>query len=248
MRETLTDFFLPVLCAGCRAPMERGANFCEDCAQSLICISNFRCSVCGARAPEGKTCHSGSLSILSATRFDLPGVAELVHRLKFSRATSAAPSVGTILAAALLKHPDIIRGASLVPIPLSRKRLKERGYNQAHLIAAVVSETTGLPLLLDALVRTRDTEAQTLLSPDKREENVADAFAVTAAVSGKKIILIDDVTTTGATLLAAARTLRLAHARPVVAAVFAAAASSRICPPPIEPLAMSPSADSRCNG
>jgi ComF family protein len=157
-------------------------------------------------------------------------VSELVHRTKFQRSQSAATTAGTLLAQVLLKHTDIIRGASLVPIPLAPKRLKERGFNQAQLLADVISAMSGLPMLIDALQRTRETEAQTLLAAEERADNVVDAFAVVAPISGKKIVLIDDVATTGATLLSAARTLRLAHARPVMAAVFAASPFSPVCP------------------
>lgn len=224
------DFFLPTTCAGCNIPLLHGANICEECAGQLRYAADFRCSTCGARCPDGETHHSGSLSILAATPFDATGVATLVHRLKFSRATLAAKPMGIVLAHALQRHPQNIAGCTLVPIPLSPKRLRERGYNQAQLLAEEICRLTNLPIADNALARIKHTDPQTEIKPEERENNVANIFEASPAVAGKKIILIDDVVTTGATLLSAARTLRLSHARPVVAVVFAASPYSPVCP------------------
>lgn len=224
------DFFLPTTCASCNVPLQEGANLCERCYHNLTYPADFRCSQCGARCPNGTTHHSGSLSILAAAPFNAPGTAELIHRLKFSRTKNSATSIGLLLANALLRHKNIISSFVLAPIPLSPTRLRQRGYNQAELIAKQISYHTKLPVLDNALIRAIHTNPQTEMKTEEREQNVAGVFQARPSVAGEKIILIDDVVTTGATLLSAARALRLAHARPVIAAVFAASPYSPVCP------------------
>ncbi|MFN8593927.1 MAG: phosphoribosyltransferase family protein [Thermomicrobiales bacterium] len=110
----------------------------------------------------------------------------------------------------------------LVPVPLHRSRLKERGFNQALVIAGELERTLLIPVA-DCLARTRRTNAQAQLAAHERSSNVADAFAVIDpdAVRGAAVLLIDDVVTTGATLGACADVLRQAGARAVSAATLA---------------------------
>ena len=99
--------------------------------------------------------------------------------------------------------------AGLVPVPLHARRLRERGYNQSHLLAAALAERVSLPVDDSMLVRTRYTLPQVGLSAQERQENVRDAFAcVSDSPAGKLVVLIDDVYTTGATLNACALALR----------------------------------------
>ena len=115
----------------------------------------------------------------------------------------------------------------LVPIPLSRKRMRERGYNQAELLAkefSLLIPEKEITLSVNALLKIKDTPSQMSLSKrGDRLKNLKDAFIVSdpALVRGKNIILIDDVTTTGATLHEAQRVLRAAGARKVIAVVVA---------------------------
>ena len=123
----------------------------------------------------------------------------------------------------------------LVPIPLGRRRLKSRGYNQSEWLARALGRRWRLPVVADLLERTRDTASQTALTPGARLANVAGAFGVrnadwrmqnattahsTFSSHHSAIVLVDDVFTTGATLAEAARALELAGARAVSAVTF----------------------------
>jgi ComF family protein len=143
---------------------------------------------------------------------------EAVHHLKYN----GWPGVAAAMAAAMQGLEPLSPGAALVPVPLSRKRLKKRGYNQAAILAASLARVTGLAQAEHALQRTRETPTQTTLAPEARVANVAGAFIVPAAVHGT-FVLVDDVCTTGATLTAAATALMQAGAERVEAVTFARA-------------------------
>jgi competence protein ComFC len=116
-----------------------------------------------------------------------------------------------------------IPGEILVPVPLHRRRLKERGYNQSALLAHELGRLVNLSVLENSLVRQQDTPPQArTTSAEERRRNVAEAFTcVDLRLKGKKVILIDDVATTGATLEAAAKALRNAGTSSVWALTLA---------------------------
>ena len=142
----------------------------------------------------------------------------LVHHLKYN----GWPGVGRAMALAMRGLEPLIPGAVLVPIPLSQKRLRARGYNQAAVLASALAQATGLTAGHDVLQRVRDTTTQTALAPEARAANVAGAFMASALVQGT-FVLVDDVCTTGATLAEAAAALREAGADRVDAVTFARA-------------------------
>ncbi len=151
------------------------------------------------------------------------GVRKAVHRLKYHRDLALAD----ILAAQML---PLVREQgweidAVVAIPLGKQRLRERGYNQAALVAFPLALGLDVPFLRHALSRTRETRSQVGLSAEERRQNVAGAFkAAGERVQGKTVLLVDDVMTTGATLDAAAQALLAAGAARVYAATVARAA------------------------
>lgn len=112
----------------------------------------------------------------------------------------------------------------LVPVPLSRYRLNERGYNQAELIAQCISDYFHIPVKSDALIKYKNTKPQSLLSHDKRHKNVQNSYISQSDISGKNILLIDDVCTTGNTLNACAKALK-ENGAGIIGAVTAACVS-----------------------
>lgn len=175
------------------------------------------CAVCDALVP-GVRCVRSAFVMRDPVR-------EMVHALKYRGWEAAAGPMAERMRAVPLP-PDAeneIRG--VVPVPVSRPRLRHRGYNQAERLAAAYARTAGWRCLADVLLRTRATETQTALHPDERRANVAHAFAVppehAREIEGEHLLLIDDVWTTGATALACAETLLGAGARAVSVLTFA---------------------------
>ncbi len=127
--------------------------------------------------------------------------------------------MGKIMAASMPAIPVTL----LVPVPLHPIRRRERGYDQAQILAQAVAKTLDLPCATQGLRRTRPTRQQATLDVGDRLTNVAGAFEGSSLVDGESILLIDDVLTTGATLESAAQSARMAGAESVVALVFASA-------------------------
>jgi len=133
---------------------------------------------------------------------------EIIHHLKYADRISLANQLGDILSECRRREP--FTGNLVIPVPLHRSRQRQRGFNQAELIAARL----GLPMATRLLRRKKDTPSQTGLTRNERKRNLAGAFEVRGRVSGT-IIVVDDVYTTGSTLNEIARTLKRAGARRV---------------------------------
>jgi ComF family protein len=147
-----------------------------------------------------------------------------VLALKFGGERRVAERLATLMS--IPYQCEIHFADMVIPVPLHTSRQRKRGYNQAELLARAFARLQGLPVRTDILKRTRATEAQTRLARVERRRNVAGAFALTsptaaAAVNGKRIVLMDDVTTTGSTIDAAAEPLRAAGAASVWGLAFA---------------------------
>ena len=145
-------------------------------------------------------------------------LAELLHRFKYGGQLALGRFLADALAGRVTgeRWPDL-----LIPMPLYPTRLRERGFNQAVEIAKRMAMVTGLPLAFDALAKVRDTAPQASLPWKERQANVKGAFALTADIAGKRVVLVDDVMTTGATLNEAARVLMKSGASEVAVWVVA---------------------------
>lgn len=221
----LLDLLFPKQCLGC---MVEGAFLCAPCRAGLA-LAVPACPVCSRRNFTGILCDSCAerlplRRLLAPFSYRDQLVRELIHTYKYAGVRELAGLFAEELAAFLdaygLRPPGT---AVLVPIPLHRSRERERGFNQAELLARALGERLSLPVA-PALHRIRATEQQTALdSYRERRVNVAGAFRVTdpAAVAGRTVVLVDDVFTSGATLGEAARALRRIGCRTVWAVVIA---------------------------
>ena len=164
----------------------------------------------------------------------------LLHLLKYEGIEPIAGRLGALLADCILSQPALPRALTVVPVPLYAGKRRERGFNQAALLAEAftgAARTRGWQARVDAslLTRTRATKSQAGLTPRQRRENVRAAFAVpdAARVKGKNILVIDDIYTTGATARATSLALRRAGAASVWVATVARAQKLETQPVPV---------------
>ncbi|HXE56887.1 MAG TPA: phosphoribosyltransferase family protein [Gemmatimonadales bacterium] len=199
----------PLVCAVCRSRWRPVPDpVCGRCGQPEI--PGLACRLC---ADWGETLSR----VRSAVWLDA-GPRRAVHHLKYDGWWRVAEA----MADAMRRLEPLAHAQVLVPVPLARRRERERGYNQSQRLAAALARWSGGRVLAGALARTRETRSQTALTPEARRANVEGAFGA-RGVRGLAIVLVDDVFTTGATLLAAARALRDAGAARVDAVTFARA-------------------------
>jgi predicted amidophosphoribosyltransferase len=240
VREAFEQLLLPAECLLCRALLsfrDAARLVCDVCRHRWRPVRPPWCPRCGQPEPLFGRCRlcaewpASFVHARSAVWLDA-GAREAVHALKYG----GLPRIAGDLAAAMvgLDLPGRDSGL-LVPVPLGRARLGERGYNQSERLARALGRRWRRPVV-DLLIRTRDTAAQTALTPEARLANVAGAFQLRIGDGGLRIsserlesairnpksaiILVDDVFTTGATLAEAARALERAGASTVLAVTF----------------------------
>ena len=211
---------------------------CPACRETILPVTSPMCSVCGRPFAQGvgDDHHCGDCAA-KAPGFDRMRAAAvyqgamvpLVRQLKYHEAAHLAGAMRPWLHAVYERHWPRGSVDLVVPVPLHRRRLRQRGYNQSWLLARQVFGkriSAHAPMLRDdVLVRVRDTPSQTGLSRDRRRRNVRGAFSVSdrQAVAGKQILVVDDVVTTGETMAACVGVLRSAGARRVDALSMARA-------------------------
>lgn len=173
-----------------------------------------QCGACVREAPPLDAC-------VAAVDYDWPW-SDVVTQFKFGDRTGWAHEMVALMRAAPWAEPLLEQSTLIVPMPLSPARLRERGYNQAWLLARALDRRRADASLL---LRVRDTTAQSALPRAERQRNVRGAFAVeplrVREVHNQQVLLVDDVMTSGASLFEAARTMRAAGAAGVGALVFA---------------------------
>jgi ComF family protein len=214
-------------------PLPGGCWICRGWGRERLCrlcVSRFaasgpRCPRCALplQAPLCGHCLRDPLplqAVFAAVDYQPPWD-ELLHALKYGQALGLLPALAELLMQCLERGGAPRAGVSLLPVPLHPRRLGERGYNQAALLAELLGQRLGLPVQLDALHRVVDTPTQTRLGRRERLANLRQAFALNAAVRGHHLVLIDDVMTTGATLTTLATLLQREGAARVDAWVLA---------------------------
>ena len=221
------NFVLPVTCARCDVPVnaQHAPALCPTCFDGLQFHEGPQCHVCATRVealfvrPElvcGSCLASPPPFAASRAPFVYGDTArDLVLGLKHGGRRVNATFLGGHM---IRKLPTQRANSVLVPIPLHPSRVRERGFNQALLLATHIGRKAGFPMLKTALMRTKATASQGTQSAKARARNVAGAFRVPdpALIKGKNLILIDDVITSGATARSAAQVLTKAGATSVL--------------------------------
>jgi len=230
----LKNTIAPPRCLSC---LKTGLWLCRRCQNQFFSYQQS-CSVCHKDHPRGLTCSqcftnspsivankthlTGSLTVASYAN---PGLKRAIHWLKFKGVKDVAATLASLALPQLFSiNPlsQLKQEATLVPIPLHHRRAQNRGFNQSFEIARHLSRYTGIPLN-ELLLRPRATWAQAKLPHELRNTNTDNAFTLNPKLTAKSntIILIDDVATTGATLDAAALTLKTANYKTIWALTIA---------------------------
>ncbi len=219
------DLLLPLHCMGCGA---QGETICDQCAVSLPRLHPPYCRICAVPGVAGVcgNCRDQtrfSSDHLSGIRapFLMDGLTrDAILAFKYHNYRAAAPCLANLLAGYWREHP--LPGNVLVPVPLHPRKRRERGYNQAELLATHLGKSVGLPVAKGLLSRLRNTPPQAAIEESTlRRENTAGAFACQGDATGLQCILIDDVCTTGSTLGACAEALMAGGAQSVWALTLA---------------------------
>ncbi len=236
------DIILPRFCAGCKKAKE---TLCENCQQSSL-QKGFQCIICGARNARGEFCAPSCRRAIVQIAREENGVNRLALRqvvfvgkyngplhdaiweFKYRKRRELAKPLGTMLFTKflLLGVPLEKEKYIVIPMPLSKEKLRARGYNQAEELAKQFSAVTDIPILKNTLKKIKETKAQ-VETKDKEErvKNLSNVFAADENIlrghADKIVILIDDVATTGATLAHASRALTRAGAKHIIGLVVA---------------------------
>jgi ComF family protein len=213
-RNWFLDLLFPKFCFGCK---KEKTYLCQDC---LATIEIFK---------EHKRLKNKFLDdLFAATEYKNPLVKNLILALKYE---PFAREIAKDLANLIKIHLKFTNKDSnfsdfiLTPTPLSRKKLRWRGFNQAEEIAKELSRFLKIPLISDCLIKIKETPAQVMLSEKERRKNLKDVFLIKnkEKIRNKKILLVDDVFTTGTTLSEAAKVLKNSGAKKVIGLVVAVA-------------------------
>ena len=220
--ENLLADALPDLCGQCKKTLcINDSASCRLCGQSidgsLADAGIVKCGQCRIKTPP-----------LEATVFALRyegSARELIHKFKFGGRERLAASIANLLCAQLHRSVEMDGIDMVIPVPLHFGRLYSRGYNQSYLIAREVARVFSMPLGVSVIFRKHATPTQRSLSRAQRFANMKKAFGLrrASAISGKRLLLVDDIMTTGATMFEAARLLKKSGAAAVVGAVAARA-------------------------
>jgi len=216
MLKTIKNFFLDLLfpksCFGCQ---REGSYFCQDC-QATLEISGLHQKVQLKELSD----------LYFATDYQKPLIKNLIHHFKYE---PLVRELAKNLASLIIEHFQSLdnkpnfRDFILIPVPLEKRKLKWRGFNQAEELAKELSSFLKIPLFLDCLIKIKKTLPQVELSDQERKENIKGAFSCQhpELVKERKILLVDDIYTTGSTLAECARVLKKSGGKEIIGIVVA---------------------------
>jgi len=233
--ENFLGLIFPNVCELCfkETAYAKNGYVCEKCRSKVKKIDGIPCQICGLpnlseesviiqETKEKITCkqcvaETPFFDIARSFSFSKGTAYDAVKGFKYGRKKFFATWLGDLLTQTVLAHINPEEWDYVVPIPLHRKRQRERGFNQAEILGEILSKNTGIPLNNKLLSKETETQIQASLGWEARKVNMLGAFSANTIPEQSNIILIDDVMTTGATLNEAARVLKNAGAQKVAA-------------------------------
>jgi len=228
--KKIIDAIFPARCSLCEqytSPTDEFESLCNTCFESIPIKTGFSCSVCNKRIPTiSNICHKKNYLLISACDYNDKRVQKIIHCFKYKNLYPLSAPLSRLLlssmASVITELPIFLSETYLVPIPLSRKRLYERGFNQSEYIAKeIIKYLPELELHTTILKRIKHTPQQARShSREERKQSIQHVFFAKQAYKRKNILLIDDVFTTGATIEDAVRALKeVGYNRIIVATI-----------------------------
>jgi ComF family protein len=211
--SSILDIIFPKKCLSCH---KEGFYVCPDCLAKIPLQKGVRCYVCGKRAPDGKTCPSCKTKIGSsltglaiASDWNNLLVRQMIYEFKYRFIKDISQSLGNILIN-FIELNRIMNFQILIPVPLHKRRVSWRGFNQAQLLADQLNKHLGIPIINNLLIRKRHTSPQMEIKDrGQRIKNVSGAFEINSKseinsrvknlIINKSVLIIDDVCTTAST-------------------------------------------------
>ena len=206
--ETAITFLFPAQCKVCyrNIGLESTPYLCKGCCDNLTIVSPPWCEICGIQDVDG-VCNECATNPprfgkLRTIAFYDAILQKIIHLYKFEKRKTLANHLSTMIVKHQPKDCNFKEYDYILPIPLHKNRLRERGFNQSALIAQGISNDVGIDICTNALVRSKNTSPQSSLTRDARQTNVVGAFGIKNRdlIKGKRILIFDDVFTTGATV------------------------------------------------
>ncbi|MBI5665641.1 MAG: ComF family protein [Nitrospirae bacterium] len=227
MLNNFLNALFPETCPICRRPASdhKTAPVCTECWQSIRPYTGAKCRKCGRPLTSDASticgdCLQDEPAFESARSFGLyeGALRKALNLLKYHNVIRLSKPLSDILLRIETPRVDAV-----LPVPIYKKRLRQREFNQSALLAKHLAKGTGSTLVLDSLVKMKDTKPQVGLSSNERRENMRNAFGIQnrEAIEGKDILLIDDVSTTGATIRECSKVLKKAGAGSIHALTLA---------------------------
>jgi ComF family protein len=232
----LIDIIYPPRCQICMDflddhPAGRG-DICDECFSGFRELTHPFCSICGepfkSKVEEDHLCEKCLRKRPYYDELRAPYIYEerlmtAIQLIKYSGKSNIIKSLGPLLARYAKNWINDAKKMIMIPVPLHRRKLKQRGFNQSALFVKTISPVLGIEIDFFTLIRIRYTESQTGLSLEQRRKNVKGAFDVKGGgnITGKTVILVDDVATTGNTMNECARILKKAGAEKVLGLTLA---------------------------
>lgn len=235
--EEYTNAFLDLIypsktiCYVCGGMLEKDAKYslCNNCYNNLPFIPEHHCTKCGTllrMIEDGPICQQCKNTnyyfdrAISIVKYE-KDVKTLIYKLKYSNHTYLATTIGCIMADKLKQEG--IEADIIIPVPLYKRKEKERGFNQAILISKYMAEKANISLNTDVLLRIKNTKVMHNLTRRERLENVDGAFEVInrEIIANKDVLLVDDIFTTGSTVNSCSKELIDSGAKSVTVLTFA---------------------------
>jgi ComF family protein len=215
-------------CCG-RVLFDEETILCNKCAPHVFFKPRHTCKICGRAVMGGEICsicyenkyaYEAGISMLEYNSYTAP----MIQSIKYNNNTDLAYRLGMLLAYDIRSKSELLQNTHLLlAVPLHEARLRQRGYNQAEIIAQGLSKNTFFEVKNGILIKTKETKDQIGLSKVEREENLKNCFFITdpSQVKDKNILLVDDVLTTASTINACAESLKKNGANKIFFAVLA---------------------------